>query len=59
MQTFTINAFPILAILFALLAAIFPQWFYSLIMSVIICLAMGTMDISAALFLGAFPFSRR
>ncbi len=27
MQTFTINAFPVLAIVFALLAAIFPQWF--------------------------------
>lgn len=26
-QTLTINAFPVLAILFALLAAIFPQWF--------------------------------
>jgi bile acid:Na+ symporter, BASS family len=26
-QTFTINAFPVLAIFFALLAAIFPQWF--------------------------------
>ncbi len=27
MQTFTLNAFPVLAIFFALLALIFPQWF--------------------------------
>jgi len=47
-QTFTINIFPVLAILFALLAAYFPQWFLPLSEWILVLLGfiMFTMGIS-------------
>ena len=47
-QTFTINLFPVLAILFALLAAYFPQWFLPLSGWILVLLGfiMFTMGIT-------------
>jgi BASS family bile acid:Na+ symporter len=56
MQTFTLNAFPILAILFALLAAIFPQWFIPL--SEWILVLLGIIMFSMGMTLHVADFTR-
>jgi len=56
MQTFTINAFPVLAIIFALLAAIFPEWFIPL--SEWILLLLGFIMFTMGMTLRVADFSR-
>jgi len=56
MQTFTINAFPVLAIIFALLAAIFPEWFLPL--SEWILLLLGFIMFTMGMTLRVADFSR-
>jgi BASS family bile acid:Na+ symporter len=56
MQIFTIKAFPVLAIIFALLAAIFPQWFIPL--SEWIVVLLGVIMFTMGMTLRVADFSR-
>jgi BASS family bile acid:Na+ symporter len=56
MQIFTIKAFPVLAIIFALLAAIFPQWFIPL--SEWIFVLLGVIMFTMGMTLRVADFSR-